>query len=276
MELYHSNMSVCAQKVRLVLREKNLKPIEHLVNLRAGDQMRPEYLKLNPNGVVPTLVDRGVPIIESTVICEYLEDTYPEPSLRPKGTVQRAAMRLWTMRPDTGVHHACGVITFAIAFRYQMLAMSKEALERHLAQRRHTKMWESLVQTIELGIKAPQVGPALKAYDQALDLMGRQLNQTPWLAGDEYTLADVAMLPYVCRLEDLNMSWMWDGERAAIGAWLTRCKARPNFSGMADYLDANSLKLMSDSGRDLRPNLESILKTEQLPVPTAAGAVCSV
>jgi glutathione S-transferase len=76
MDLYHNNMSVCSQKVRLVIREKNLKPIEHHLSLRAGDQNTPEYLKLNPNGVVPTIVEGGQPIIESTVICEYLDDAY--------------------------------------------------------------------------------------------------------------------------------------------------------------------------------------------------------
>jgi len=63
MELYHNGMSVCSQKVRLVLREKHLRPAEHNLNLRAGDSTRAEYLKLNPNGVVPTLVDRGAVIV---------------------------------------------------------------------------------------------------------------------------------------------------------------------------------------------------------------------
>src|SRR5271170_884960 len=133
MELYHNNMSVCAQKVRLVLREKQLRPVEHHLNLRAGDATRPEYLKLNPNGVIPTLIDQGAPIIESTVICEYLEDTFPDFPLRPADTLQRAAMRLWTLLPDAGLHRACGVSTFAIAFRHQMLALPAQEIERQLA-----------------------------------------------------------------------------------------------------------------------------------------------
>ena len=69
MELYHNNMSVCAQKVRVVLAEKGLKPIEHHLNLRAGEHTH-EYLQLNPKGVVPTLIDKGEPIIESTIISD--------------------------------------------------------------------------------------------------------------------------------------------------------------------------------------------------------------
>ena len=89
-ELYHADMSTCAQKVRLTLAEKGLPWESHLFNLRHRDQHDPDYLKLNPNGVVPTLVDRGTVIIESTVICEYLDDAYPEVPLRPSAPAERA------------------------------------------------------------------------------------------------------------------------------------------------------------------------------------------
>src|SRR5579872_3093422 len=94
-ELYHNNMSVCSQRVRLVLREKSIEAKEHHLDLRACDSMTPEYLKLNPNGVVPTLLHDGVPIVESAMICEYLEDLHPKPSLRPADPEARARMRVW-------------------------------------------------------------------------------------------------------------------------------------------------------------------------------------
>jgi glutathione S-transferase len=260
LDLYHNNMSVCAQKVRLVLREKHLKPVEHHLNLRAGDATRPDYLKLNPNGVVPTLIDRGVPVIESTVICEYLEEAYPDRPLRPADPLQRAAMRVWTMRPDAGLHHACGATSFAIAFRHQMLVLPPEEIERQLAEKPDPKVRESLRQTIQLGVEAPPVAAALKTFDRLLEKISQQLDQTPWLVGHEYTLADVAMLPYVCRLEDLNMSWMWDGPRASIGPWLDRCKARANYSGIADYLDPKYLQLMKASGSELGDTVRAILR----------------
>lgn len=259
MELYHNNMSVCAQKVRLVLREKQLTPTEHHLNLRAGDATRPEYLQLNPNGVVPTLVDQGAPIIESTVICEYLEDAFPEFALRPSNSLQRARMRLWTLLPDAGLHRACGVSTFAIAFRHQMLAQPQEEIERQLAEKPSAEVRENLRQTIALGIRAPQFIGAIKVYVQVIDKISRQLEQTAWLAGDEYSLADVAMLPYVVRLEQLAMEWLWNGSRAPISRWLERGKARPNFSGITDYLDQNYLKLMNDCGLELRAQLQSLI-----------------
>tara|TARA_R110001599_G_scaffold353880_1_gene602002 strand:+ start:116116 stop:116427 length:312 start_codon:yes stop_codon:yes gene_type:complete len=78
LELYTHPMSHCAQKVRIVLAEKGLDWTKHQVSLPDKENLQPEYLKLNPLGVVPTLVHERRPIIESSIICEYLEDTYPE------------------------------------------------------------------------------------------------------------------------------------------------------------------------------------------------------
>jgi glutathione S-transferase len=259
MDLYHNNMSVCSQKVRLVIREKNLKPIEHHLNLRAGDQNTPEYLKLNPNGVVPTIVEGGQPIIESTVICEYLDDAYSNSPLRPKDPKERALMRVWTLAPDAGLHAACGATSFSIAFRHQYLALPREQMERQLAEKPDAFASERQRQMIERGLDAPSFAPAIKVYDKILTRMSSQLDATLWLAGDEYSLADVAMIPYVLRLEHLQLAWMWEGKRPAVGHWLERCKKRSNYTGITDYLDSKYLDLMNRTGADARARIETIL-----------------
>ena len=66
--LYDYGNSVCCQKVRITLREKGLDWLATRVDLFTSEQYSPAYLKLNPKGVVPTLVHDGVPIIESTLI----------------------------------------------------------------------------------------------------------------------------------------------------------------------------------------------------------------
>src|SRR3990170_4721538 len=92
LELYHSINSVCAQKVRVALAEKGLGYREHLMTLR-GDQFSPEYMKLNPAAVVPTLIHDGRPVIESSVILYYLDEAFPAPPLMPRDLHQRAAVR---------------------------------------------------------------------------------------------------------------------------------------------------------------------------------------
>src|SRR5262249_51600609 len=105
--LYHHGSSVCAGKVRLVLAEKGV-PWEGIyVDILRGDQFDPAYVKLNPKAVVPTLIHDGKVIIESSVICEYLDEVFPAPSLKPAAPERRAAMRLWTKAVDEYLHPAC-------------------------------------------------------------------------------------------------------------------------------------------------------------------------
>jgi len=104
LELYHSINSVCAQKVRVVLAEKGLEYQERLMTLR-GDQFDPEYLKLNPNAVVPTLVHDGRPVIESSVILYYLDEAFPQPPLMPRDAHERAR-DVWAIQDDLVAHVA--------------------------------------------------------------------------------------------------------------------------------------------------------------------------
>ena len=77
LDLYHANHSTCSQKVRLCMAEKGLEYESHLINLATKEQLDPDYLRINPNGVVPSLVHDGLVVIDSSVICEYLDETTP-------------------------------------------------------------------------------------------------------------------------------------------------------------------------------------------------------
>src|SRR5712691_2660653 len=91
--LYNAPQSTCSQRVRFVLNAKSLPFDEVKLNLLEGDQLKPEYLKLNPNGVVPTLDHDGQIVIDSTVITEYLDEVAPEKSFTPEHPVRRPRMR---------------------------------------------------------------------------------------------------------------------------------------------------------------------------------------
>ena len=133
LELYHSVNSVCAQKVRVVLAEKGLEYREHLMTLR-GDQFTPEYMRLNPNAVVPTLVHDGRPVIESSVILYYLDEAFPAPPLMPRDLHQRARVRQFNKLVDEYVHNSCTILTFATAFRPWFAGLSGEQIEARLAK----------------------------------------------------------------------------------------------------------------------------------------------
>jgi len=259
LELYHNNMSVCAQKVRLVIHEKKLSPKLHHMTLRDGDVHRPEYLKLNPKGVVPTLVDNGRVIIESTVICEYLEDAYPENPLLPADAFGRAKVRQWTLIPDASLHNATGILSVAIAFREQMQAAGGAQLSN---RPNFGDSNDQLKNSIEKGVDYERLPAAIKVYDAIIEKIARALDGgSPWLCGDMYTLADVSMLPYVCRLEDLAMSWFWTqrGDRLVVSEWLERAKTRTNYSGISDYRVPPYLALCEEKGRAASPRIKKML-----------------
>jgi glutathione S-transferase len=108
--LYHQGSSVCAAKVRIVLYEKGLEWDSEYIDVLKGEQFDPAYLKLNPNAVVPTLIHDGKIVIETTVICEYLDDLFPDPPLRPNDACALAQMRIWTKRVDEQLHPMTSVL----------------------------------------------------------------------------------------------------------------------------------------------------------------------
>ena len=259
LELHHNNMSVCSAKVRLVLREKGLGPVEHHYNLRKGDQFAPGYMALNPMGVVPTVVHDGRPVIESTLICEYLDEAFPEPPLRPADPVDRAQMRRWANVPDQGLHAACGTVSNALAFRYQFLALSEAERAANLAQTPDSGRRERKRMGIECGMDWPPAADAVRFYDAVLGRMEAALaDGGPWLAEAAYSLADVALTPYVVRLDHLNLSWMWD-RRPALAAWYDAVRMRPNYAGLADYIEPSYLEIMDTHAAELRPKVQAAL-----------------
>jgi glutathione S-transferase len=181
--LYHNDMSVCAQKVRMTLAEKQLPWESHHLDLRVGDQQKPEYLKLNPNSVVPTLVDNGAVIIESTVICEYIDDGYPQQSLRPSAPAARAAMRLWTKQLDETVHAATSTLSNGIAFRHQKLVWGMTKLEEFHRNMPNPARREQSWENITKGVESRYYIDAAKRFDKLLNDMEAALANSTWLAG---------------------------------------------------------------------------------------------
>jgi len=194
LELYHNDMSVCAQKVRVALAEKGISYTAHALDIRAGETHTPEYRALNPKGVVPTLVVDGAPIVESTIICEYLDDAYPDTPLRPAGAAERAAMRQWTIRPDAGMHKAFGLLSFAVAFRHQDSSKQMENRAKQNGGRKPSEAVLHLIDVIEHGLDSVHMPMQIGVVQQVVADMAKRLADHDWLAGDAFSLADIAML----------------------------------------------------------------------------------
>src|SRR5262249_8033798 len=124
--LFNAPQSTCSQRVRFVLQAKGLPFDERKLDLFAGDQLKPEYLAINPNGVVPSLLHDGRSIIDSSVIMEYRDEVFPSPErLEPDDPVERAKMRALMRFIDEVPAAAIRVPSYNLAFLPSFQAMSE-------------------------------------------------------------------------------------------------------------------------------------------------------
>src|SRR5215471_6812705 len=210
LELYHNNLSACAQKVRIVLAEKNESWTSRHVSLVKGEQLTAEFKKMNPRGVVRVLVHDGNTIVESSVICSYLDEVFPNPPLSPNNPVERATMRLWCKLPDDILHMACATVSFAISFGQQLKKQVGAGLEERLMAMPDPARRERQRALIEKGIETPFFRDHIKVFEKTVAEMEAQLTKTRWLASDTFSLADVEITPYIGRLVRLGFAAMWE------------------------------------------------------------------
>lgn len=260
LELYHHGTSVCAAKARIVLAEKGLDWTGHYVDILKGEQFAPDYLKLNPKHVVPTLVHDGHVIRESTLIGEYIDEAFPDPPLKPASPLDRVAMRLWTKRLDEELHPATGLVTYAISHRHAVIANGPAAVDAWV---NHAPPGERARrrQRLEAGIDHPDAGAAMRVYDRFLADMETRLAQASWLAGDRFSLAEIGVIPYVNRLDMLQLSGLWTERRPHLADWWERVKVRPSFApALLNYVPPALGAMMQRHGREAWPRVQAILQ----------------
>ena len=272
LELYHNDMSTCAQKVRSQLAEKGLEWSGPNLNLRAGEQHRPEFLKLNPKGVVPVLVHDGFVVTESNIILEYVEDAFPDRKpLLASTAAQRARTRYWLQKLDSGLHLSIAILSIGVAFRDQLLMVhdTPEALEKYYAAVPDPALRAIYRGLVPDGANVPQFADALEAWMTCFREMERKLAAQPFLVG-ELSLADFGILPYACRFEHLRLEHAW-AALPNVAAWYRRMKATQGYRiGIEQWLNPKYLALMSEKGEALLPRTTKLI--DQMLAPKALAA----
>ena len=261
LELYHNDMSSCSQKVRLALEEKQLEWVGKHLDLRKGETRTKEYINtFNENGVVPTLVYGNEIVIESTIILEYLEDEFPNVSLRPSKSNDIARMRLLNKKIDDTLHSAIAIISSCIAFRHQFIEnYNTEEINKLIEMIPDKKRRDISKDTIFNGLESTYLPNALDEYLKVFDKLDKYLSQYEWLAGDNYSLADISYTPYLTRFEHLGLSFMFK-ERKNLSNWFSKIKKRENYEhAILDWNNKKYLKLMSNKGSDAYSKIAKII-----------------
>lgn len=194
MKLYDYAQCPFGQKVRIVLSEKELAYELVNVDLRRGEQKRPDFLKLNPFGKVPVLIDEEVVVYDSTVISEYLEDEYPHPRLMPEDSAGRARTRSLEDYAD---------IAFILPVGVLMNEVRKPEAERDVERVRRSR----------------------EEIERALGFLNGQLGEHPFLCGD-FSVADAAFAPrmMVLKAVGIELKPQWEPLRR----WIERLAERPS------------------------------------------------
>ena len=235
--LYHGMASTCSKKVRMCLYEKGVAFESRLLDLQKFEQHRPEYLAINPNGVVPTLVHRGRSIVESSIIVDYIDDVYANNPLKPDDPYDRAQTRLWLKYSDDVAYTAVYAPTWqALKHRAEEgLADGKlaETLSSIPTPERRDR-WQKMSQG---GFTETEIESAYAKMRVCLARVEEQVRATPWLVGDRFTLADLAMLPFIDRISNLRPEFLEGPDCEALRAWLARSKQRPSFDRAFAFKD---------------------------------------
>jgi glutathione S-transferase len=232
LHLFHFTVSNCSQRVRLALEEKGLDWTSHHLNLPANEHVTEDYQRINPNGVVPTLVHDGQVVIESNDILVYLDEHFPDPPLRPAEPEARSRM-------DES-------IALSSAFQPTIKVLSHERIFRP-----YRKVDAATVELFEAKHRDPSLAACLRDYaengaawrervaradahfESTLDRLEAALAVAPYLSGERYGLADISWAVNANRLVQAGIDLArWP----RFADWAGRVTARPAFdTAVASY-----------------------------------------
>jgi glutathione S-transferase len=229
LELYNAKQSTCSQRVRLALNEKGLEYTEHRLDLFGGDQFSPDYLAINPNGVVPSLIHDGKVIIDSSVILEYIDEVFPQaPHYLPDDPVARAHMRSWMRFIDEVPTALIRIPSYNLGFLRHFKNMSDDEFQAFADSKPLRR--DFFMKMGRTGFSKQDVDRAMAGLQRNIDRMQEALGDgRPWLMGEQFTLADIMVMPTIVRMDDLKMNAMW-ADAPMVPAWLDRLRARPAFA----------------------------------------------
>ena len=230
--LYHGWRSSASRRVRLCLAEKGQAFESRIIDLTKMEHHAPAFLKLNPNGVIPLLIlEDGRSLYESGTICEYLDETHPELPLRPADAFARAEMRNW-------IRHVDGLIGNLIIFNWahSMAKVATQWSDAELAEKlKAVPSKERREAWMRTARKPYTEEERQEARDKLrvglLDRMEAMLAQGAWLLGERYSIADIAAVPFVKRIdEEIAPDEMTAARHPRVHDWWKAIQARPAFA----------------------------------------------
>ena len=222
--LWHYPLSNCSQRVRLALAEKGQDWHSHPVDLSRNEQIDPQFMALNPKGLVPVLVHDGRTFVESNDIISYIGDTFRGPRLTSEDPLDQ--QRTEELMAAAGeVQDALKLLSFEFLFKLGAIK-SREELDEFAQAGADPKLVEFHRELAEgRGFSRARIVEAVKTMETKLALLETRLGRTPWLSGKSFGLADISWLVNIHRLSLMSYSFK---QYPRLAGWLSKCRTRPS------------------------------------------------
>ena len=233
--LYDAGGTPSPRRVKLCLLEKGLPFRIKWLNLALMDQKAPSYLKLNPMGLVPTLVHEGKALYESNVINEYIDAIFPEPPLVPKDAYGQAQMRMWfAFENDFGKPFRDAVYETFGKDRLKSTGVTADKLREEIGKRTGNSSYLRFATKV---LTAPRDNALIADRQEVMlekmaEMDDRLADGRPWLCGEQFTLADIALGPRVDMLPVVGLTDVY-ARFPRVGKFMERMKARPSWAASA-------------------------------------------
>jgi len=225
--LYSFGPGANSLKPLLALYEKGLTFNRRQLNPAAFEHHEEWFKRINPNGQVPALDHDGRIVTESTVICEYLEDAFPEaPRLRPDDPYVRAQMRIWTKWVD---EYFCWCVS-TIGWERMVSRMARQYTEEEFeAYVRRIPLYEQQVKwrRARNGFPKDLLEEEMRKIAYSVKKLEARLAQSPWLAGPEYTLADICNFAIANGMQNGFAEQVNGKDTPHLIDWIARINERP-------------------------------------------------
>lgn len=226
LHLFHSAVSNCSMRVRMTLEEKGLDWESHHLNILAKEHLTPEYFGINPNGLVPTLVHDGVVIIESDDIIDHLDDAFPSPALKPADPAQRERMYFW-LRKAVEIHIKA-VKTFIYHKRVgKTMAHVQGEDQKYRSLQTNPELLKFHDKSTSTGFTDEDVAKSEQILVECFEGLDRELASKEWIAGPEFSLADIAWIPLYFTLD--RMAGFSFDAYSNLSDWSQRISDRESF-----------------------------------------------
>lgn len=226
--------STCCCKVHLTAVEKGQAVVEREVSVHKHENLTPDYIKMNRDGMVPTVLMDDMVFVESSVVMRYLDRRYPEPPLTPANPMEAMRMDLLMKDLDEKYHSAIAFLSFSEGSRDENGDLTEAAKTRLKSfdkipePKRRAQRRQSIIQ----GLLSDDGRCACGFLETMVKDIDEALAHGPFLAGQNYSLADAALTPYVHRLWILGCDPLWNDIRPRVGDWYERIKARNSFEAV--------------------------------------------